>query len=38
LFRLKGGSVIDRVTVDSFEGETLKEFIARTETILIGGK
>ena len=38
LFRLKGGSVIDRVTVDSFEGETLNEFIARTETILLGGK
>jgi len=34
---LKGVSV-DRITVDSWEGETLNEFAQRTETILLGGK
>jgi hypothetical protein len=38
LFKMVRGEIIDRITVDSFEGETLNEFIQRTETILLGGK
>jgi len=29
--------VVDRVTVDSWEGESLDEFAQRTETIIQGG-
>tara|TARA_R110000851_G_scaffold196456_1_gene347446 strand:- start:676 stop:945 length:270 start_codon:yes stop_codon:yes gene_type:complete len=38
LFKMVKGDIIDRITVDSFEGETLNEFAQRTETILLGGK
>lgn len=37
LFKMVKGNIIDRITVDSFEGETLNEFAQRTETILLGG-
>jgi len=37
LFRLERNVVVDRVTVDSWEGETLDEFAQRTETIIQGG-
>jgi hypothetical protein len=37
LFRLVRGEVIDRVTVDSWEGEGLNEFALRTESIILGG-
>jgi hypothetical protein len=38
LFRLKRGEVIDRVTVDSWEDESLNEFSLRTESIILGGE
>jgi len=38
LFKMVKGNIIDRITVDSFEGETLNAFAQRTETILLGGK
>jgi hypothetical protein len=31
------GVVADRVTVDSWEGESLNEFAQRTESIILGG-
>jgi hypothetical protein len=37
LFRLKKGEVVDRVTVDSWEGESLNQFALRTESIILGG-
>jgi hypothetical protein len=37
LFRLKRGEVVDRVTVDSWEGESLNQFALRTESIILGG-
>jgi len=37
LFRLERNVVVDRVTVDSWEGESLDEFAQRTETIIQGG-
>ena len=37
LFRLERNLVVDRVTVDSWEGESLDEFAQRTETIIQGG-
>ena len=37
LFRLVRGEVIDRITVDSWEGEGLNEFALRTESIILGG-
>jgi hypothetical protein len=37
LFRLVKGEVIDRITVDSWEGEGLNEFALRTESIILGG-
>ena len=37
LFRLTKGEVIDRVTVDSWEGEDLNQFGLRTESIILGG-
>jgi len=37
LFRMARGVVADRVTVDSWEGESLNEFAQRTESIILGG-
>ena len=37
LFRLVKGEVIDRVTVDSWDGEDLNQFALRTESIILGG-
>jgi hypothetical protein len=37
LFRLKRGEVVDRVTVDSWEGESLNQFALRTESIISRG-
>ena len=37
MWRMLKGVSVDRITVDSFEGETLNEFAQRTETILLGG-
>jgi len=37
MWRMLKGVSVDRITVDSWEGETLNEFAQRTETILLGG-